>query len=182
LKLNTHVQLTSEAPSSILIEDVSPIVDGGRYPIKREVGDRVDVEADIFREGHERLIAFIQYRPVDEEAWREAPMRFVDNDRWGGSFVVDRNTMWEYRVLAIPDVIGSWQEEMEKKLAAGVPVGSELQEGILHLRELATRTDRAGANVIETAISAAESAGEHQVAYSALSSRGKLRVIPTWRR
>jgi starch synthase (maltosyl-transferring) len=95
-------QLTPEAPSSILIEDVSPVVDGGRYPIKREVGDRVDVQADIFREGHEHLLACIQYRPVDEETWREVPMRFVDNDRWGGSFLVDRNTMWEYRVLPFP--------------------------------------------------------------------------------
>ncbi|HYJ13105.1 MAG TPA: maltotransferase domain-containing protein, partial [Thermomicrobiales bacterium] len=175
--MNTQVELTSEAPSSILIEEVSPIVDGGRYPIKREVGDRVDVQADIFREGHEHLLACIQYRPVDEKAWREVPMHFVDNDRWGGSFVVDRNTMWEYRVLAFPDVIGSWQEEMEKKLAAGVPVASELQEGVLHLRELLIRTDASGTHLIETAMKAAESTADHAAAYAILSSSAVKAIV-----
>jgi starch synthase (maltosyl-transferring) len=179
--LNANAPQDLEAPSSILIEDVSPIVDGGRYPIKREVGDRVDVQADIFREGHEHLVACIQYRPVRDEGWREVPMHFVDNDRWGGSFTVDENTMWEYRVLAIPDAFGSWQEEMEKKLGAGVPVSSELQEGVLHLREALSRTDEAGARVIEAAVAAAESAGDHHDAYAALSSSEVTSVMSSAR-
>ena len=52
----------TEAPSGILIENVQPLVDGGRYPLKREVGDRIDITADIFREGHELMSAVIQYR------------------------------------------------------------------------------------------------------------------------
>ena len=47
-----------EAPSSILIEDIQPQVDCGRYPIKREVGDAVEVTADIFRDGHDLLAAW----------------------------------------------------------------------------------------------------------------------------
>lgn len=125
-------QTTTEAPSSILIEDVRPQVDCGRYPIKREVGDRIEVSADIFREGHEALAAVLQYRSIDETEWRETDMALVDNDRWAASFVVDDNTTYRYRVVAIPNLVDSWRYEIDKKLGAGLDVASELLEG-LHL-------------------------------------------------
>jgi starch synthase (maltosyl-transferring) len=150
--LDIHSAAMMEAPSSILIEDVSPIVDCGRYPIKREVGDTVEVQADIFREGHERLLAVIQYRPVGDNEWREATMSFFDNDRWTGSFAVDSIGMWEYRIEAFPDVIGSWREEMEKKLAAGAQVESELQEGVLHFQEMLPRMDPPGRQALNDAL------------------------------
>ena len=66
---------------TVVIENVAPLVDGGRYPVKREVGMPLEVTADIFKEGHEVLRAFLKYRRADESVWRETPMRFVDNDR-----------------------------------------------------------------------------------------------------
>src|SRR5262245_6420028 len=74
--------LLKDLKKTVVIEKVAPAVDCGRYPVKREVGADVEVTADIFREGHETLLAFVKYRRVDAERWREAPMRFVDNDRW----------------------------------------------------------------------------------------------------
>jgi len=74
-----------------VIERVEPELDGGRHPIKRVVGDVIEVEADIFCDGHDKIAACIQYRAQDESAWREAPMALVDNDRWAGRFPVLRN-------------------------------------------------------------------------------------------
>ena len=37
------------------IEGIRPQVDGGRFPIKRIVGDEVVVEADVFADGHEEI-------------------------------------------------------------------------------------------------------------------------------
>src|SRR4051812_36290180 len=54
---------------AIVIEDVRPCLDGGRWPIKRVVGDSVQVSADIFKEGHELLQARVSYRAVDETDW-----------------------------------------------------------------------------------------------------------------
>src|SRR5688572_9081034 len=71
-----------DASRRVVIEDVHPQLDCGRYAIKREVGDTVEVSADIFKEGHDAVAAAVRYRPEDEEAWRESRMRFVDNDRW----------------------------------------------------------------------------------------------------
>ncbi|HEY2593642.1 MAG TPA: maltotransferase domain-containing protein, partial [Chloroflexota bacterium] len=125
-----------DALSAIAIEEVQPELDGGRWPIKRVVGDTIQVSADIFKEGHDVLQARVVYRPTDEPAWREAPMRLVENDRWTGAFTVDRNTRYVYSVLAYTDVYGSWCEDLQKRLAAGQDVTSELLEG-QHLVEAA---------------------------------------------
>src|SRR5262249_9266146 len=68
-----------ETYPAIAIEDVLPELDGGHWPIKRVVGDTIEVWADIFKEGHDVLQARVVYRPVDESNWREAPMRLVEN-------------------------------------------------------------------------------------------------------
>src|SRR5205814_420495 len=41
----------------VVIENVYPEIDGGRYPAKRIVGDTVEVWADLFRDGHDKLRA-----------------------------------------------------------------------------------------------------------------------------
>ncbi|HEX8360992.1 MAG TPA: alpha-1,4-glucan--maltose-1-phosphate maltosyltransferase [Longimicrobium sp.] len=118
-----------DASRKVVIEDVTPQLDCGRYAIKREVGDTVEVRADIFKEGHDAIAAAIWYRPEDEEEWREAPMKFWDNDRWTGSFTPDRNCRWHYTVVAWTDVFGTWQSDLRKKYDAGQEVVLELFEG-----------------------------------------------------
>src|SRR5262249_56794567 len=66
----------------IVISHVLPAVDDGRYPVKREVGDRLMVTVDIFKEGHDLLAAAIRYRAQDQPHWQGAPLRLVDNDGW----------------------------------------------------------------------------------------------------
>ena len=71
---------------TVVIENVAPTVDGGRYPVKREQGTIVEVSADVFHEGHDVLVAFLRHRESGQSQWRESPMRLVDNDRWAGAF------------------------------------------------------------------------------------------------
>jgi starch synthase (maltosyl-transferring) len=113
----------------ILIETVYPEVDGGRFPVKRVEGDTIDVWADLFRDGHDKLAAVIKHRPAREGKWREAPMRFHDNDRWRGSFTVDRIGMWVFTIEAWTDHWESWRDEVAKKRDAGQTVALELLEG-----------------------------------------------------
>ena len=113
---------------SVLIEAVEPSVDCGRYPVKREVGDILTVSADIFREGHEKLAAVIRYRPWDEETWQEAPMRFVDNDRWAGEIFLPDNTRYWYTIEAFPDRWATWSDEITKKFEAGQDVALEVSD------------------------------------------------------
>ncbi|MGH7857601.1 MAG: maltotransferase domain-containing protein, partial [Candidatus Binatia bacterium] len=109
---------------------VSPSIDGGRYPIKRLVGDVIEVGADLVKDGHDLLAARICYRPEDEREWRYAPMTFdYDSDRWSGSFPVDRVGRWTLSVEGWMDAFGTWIDHLEKKLAAGQDVSSDLLEG-----------------------------------------------------
>jgi starch synthase (maltosyl-transferring) len=127
-----------DASRRVVIEYVYPELDGGRYAVKREVGDTVQVEADIFKEGHDALSAAVWYRAEDEEAWHEAPMRFWDNDRWRGSFTPDRNCRWLFTVVAWTDVFGTWQSDLRKKYDAGQEVLLELFEGAQLIASAAT--------------------------------------------
>jgi starch synthase (maltosyl-transferring) len=128
-----------ELKRTIIIEAIAPAVDGGRYPLKREVGAVLGVSADIFKEGHDVLVAFLLYRRADESAWRETAMRFVDNDRWAGSFTLSDNARWVYTIEALADPFRSWLADLAKRVDAGQDVASELLEGAALVRAAARR-------------------------------------------
>jgi starch synthase (maltosyl-transferring) len=124
--------LPQTRPPRIQIEDVWPQIDCGRYPVKRSVGDEVEVWATIFRDSHELLGAAILYRAPGSTQWEEVPMRKVEDqpDRWTGSFHVDRCGRWEFTVQAWVDRFESWRDELRRKVEAGqADLDSELQEG-----------------------------------------------------
>src|SRR5262245_1381344 len=124
---------------TVVIENVAPTVEGGRYPVKREVGASVEVSADIFKEGHEILVAFVRFRRAADAEWREAPMEFVDNDRWAGRFSLDANTRWVFTVEALADPFRSWLDDLRKRTDAGQDVASELREGAALVRGASER-------------------------------------------
>ncbi|MEA2515922.1 MAG: hypothetical protein QOJ59_5411 [Thermomicrobiales bacterium] len=126
-------------PSPVIIEHVTPELDCGRYPVKREVGDVFEVSADIFKDGHDKLAAFLKYRRQDDADWSEVEMRYVDNDRWAASFPLDANTRYLYTIEAFPDLFATWRDELEKKAAAGLDVTSELLEGRALIAEATSR-------------------------------------------
>jgi starch synthase (maltosyl-transferring) len=142
-------------PPRIQIEDVWPQIDCGRYPVKRSIGEEVEVWATIFRDGHETLGAAILSRQPGSTTWREAPMTDAGNDRWTGSFAVDVPGRWEFTVQAWVDRFESFREELRRKVETGqTDLDSELQEGAVLFKVLeldvesaleSTETDRSEA-------------------------------------
>jgi len=129
----------------IVIEDVTPSVDGGRYPAKRIAGDRCVVEADIFREGHQILRAAVKWRRKQDEAFDEAPMLAIENDRWRGEFRPTDNTRYVFTIEAWTDLFASWVADFTKKVNAERPVASDILEGIALIEKMiadARGTDR----------------------------------------
>src|SRR5437667_1584568 len=126
----------ARAFSSVTIENVQPLIDCGRYPIKRIVGEDLVVEADIFKDGHDVVAAILKWR-VGKRGWRQTPMMFVDNDRWRGVCTFYDEAIHEYTVEAWADTFRSWQQEFAKKIEAGI---SDLQSEAL-----------AGAAIVEAA-------------------------------
>jgi starch synthase (maltosyl-transferring) len=73
-----------DARCRVAIERVEPEIDAGRFPIKRVVGERVVVEADVFADGHDELACVLCYREAESSEWREVPMTPLVNDRCRG--------------------------------------------------------------------------------------------------
>ncbi|MDT8275001.1 maltotransferase domain-containing protein [Roseomonas mucosa] len=128
----------------IAIEAITPVVDDGRFPAKRIVGEVVAVEADIFTDGHGKLNAALLWRAADETEWREAPMTLVSNDRWSATFPLERLGRHVFAVEGWIDVFAAFRDELGKKHTAGVPVHLELEEG---RRLVAAAADRAGSDL-----------------------------------
>jgi starch synthase (maltosyl-transferring) len=123
----TH--LDPQLQRRVVIENVRPSVDDGRFPIKRTVGERVVVSADVFADGHDVLAAVLLYRRGGERSWRETPMAALGNDRWQAQFVVDALGTYEYTVEGWIDRFASWRHGLSAKIGAGQDVSSELLEG-----------------------------------------------------
>ena len=125
---------TLQPPARIQIQGVTPQVDCGRYAVKRTVGERVDVAARVFRDGHELLGAAVRYKPAGATRWLEAVLEPLGNDEWAGFFEVDRVGTWCYRVEAWVDRVASFQQELRRKVDAGQKnLASELSEGAVLL-------------------------------------------------
>ena len=144
-------------PARIHIQYPQPVVDAGRYPAKRTVGEVVDVSCDAFRDGHDKLRAVVLYRRAGTRKWAEAELHALDAHhngvRWGGAFVVDRIGRWEFTIQAWTDVFATWRDELRRKLEGGQhQLTSELQEGAMLLRDVSERTKGADRKLIEHAL------------------------------
>ena len=120
---------------TVVIEQVKPELDGGRYPIKRLVGESLEVTANIFKEGHDTIAGILRYKVHGDKHWQEVPMHHVDNDRWTGSFVLSENTRYLYSIGAYVRSFDTWQAELTKKHGVVPDLSSELLEGKAQLKD-----------------------------------------------
>ncbi len=126
-----------------IIENIRPIVDGGRYPVKRIAGEDLVVEADVFKDGHDIVAALLKWRPLGRKNWQETPMALVENDRWTGTGTLFDLAPHEYTVEAWTDTFLSWQHEFEAKFKGGITeLESETLEGAQLVADAAKRAGR----------------------------------------
>jgi starch synthase (maltosyl-transferring) len=130
--------------TTVTIEKVAPLIDDGRYPIKRVVGEDLTVEADIYMAGHDVVAALLKWRPYGAPRWNETPMKAIPNgqDRWRGTLSVFENAPHEFTIEAWIDAFRSWQIEFRKKFEGG-------------LRDLHSETIE-GAHIVEAGAARAE--------------------------
>lgn len=136
--------------SYIIIQNVQPQVDCGRYPVKREEGDVVHVSCEIFREGHDALGAELLWRKETARKWNRVPMNQANAglDLWDASFQVKEIGMHEYKIEAYTNHFASWLHDTRKKYDAGQTLESEAVEGIHILQATAKRASKKDAERI----------------------------------
>ncbi|MBX2969238.1 MAG: alpha-1,4-glucan--maltose-1-phosphate maltosyltransferase [Cyclobacteriaceae bacterium] len=133
--------------SRVLIENVQPEVDGGRYPAKRTVGERVDVTADIFADGHDHVRADVLYKKANDKNWNRVAMSHQGNDSWKASFYTTEKTNYVFTVEAWIDQLETWYDGIKKKALAMLDVKLELQEGALLLEQVTEGKEKEIVNV-----------------------------------
>jgi starch synthase (maltosyl-transferring) len=125
----TQTVESAAAGGAFHIEDVFPTVDGGRFPVKRIVGEPVEVWADIYRDGHDVVSAALVWRRERDREWRREPMTHHSNDRWSGSFVPDQPGRYVYAIEAWTDEFATWRHGFELKQKAGADLTLDAIEG-----------------------------------------------------
>jgi Glycosidases len=123
----------------VVIENVTPCVDGGRFPVKRVIGESVNVEADVFTDGHDAVCCRLLYRAERSPDWHQVPMAPLGNDRWQARFTVQELGRYVFTVIAWVDHVGTWQRDLAKKHAARQDLTVDLQRGAMLAREIASR-------------------------------------------
>src|SRR5690348_8836026 len=106
----------------VVIENLEPRIDAGRFPAKRVVGDNVVVEADVFADGHDAIAVRLDFCFSGDNAWQSVAMQSVVNDRWTASFRVDRLGIYQYKVAGWVDHFATWRRDLLKRVDAGQDV------------------------------------------------------------
>ena len=113
----------------VVVEEVTPVVDAGRFPVKRSVGETVEVGAAVFADGHDALGCVLRYRHQAGGDWTETAMTPLVNDRWRGRFVVTQLGRYSYMVEGWIDPFKTWTRQLAKRIDAGQDVKLELEVG-----------------------------------------------------
>jgi len=122
-----------------VIENVAPQVDCGRFPIKRTTGEKVDVEADIFADGHDVITSVLLFRKEGDPEWVSSHMIPLANDRWRGSFEVAEAGIYRYTISAWIDPYQGWRRDLEKRVLARQNISAEMLTGVQMVREASAR-------------------------------------------
>jgi starch synthase (maltosyl-transferring) len=117
----------------VVIENVMPQIEGGRFPIKRAVGEKVVVTADIFSDGHDTVSAKLLFKGPHDKEWNESDLTFLGNDLWSGEFRVKDVGTYSYTVEGWVDHFRTWQKDVRKKFDAGQNVNVDLQIGLEYI-------------------------------------------------
>ena len=126
----------------VVIENVRPEVDCGRFPIKRTIGERVEVTADIFADGHDVLYAILRHRSASRPDWQEVPMEPLVNDRWQAEFRVTGEGRHLYTLQAWTDRFLSWSRDIVKKFEAAQDLSVDILVGVQLIEATAQRASR----------------------------------------
>jgi starch synthase (maltosyl-transferring) len=142
------MQKPADGRKRVVIESVEPEIDAGRFPIKRIAGDTVEVEADVFADGHDHVAARLLFRFHEIPSWTMLPMQALGNDRWRAEFPVARVGEYFYTVAGWIDHFDTWRSDLEKRIAAGQDIRVDLLQGAQLVEQAAVRAGRDDADAL----------------------------------
>src|SRR5262249_35111453 len=133
----------------VVIENIAPQINCGRFPAKRVMGETVEVEADAFADGHDSVAVTLLYRHTSASEWQSVPMAALGNDRWRARFVVKMLGRYQYTVTAWVDHMESWRRGLIKKAEVGQETELDLQHGAALASSIANRAPSSDARRLQ---------------------------------
>jgi starch synthase (maltosyl-transferring) len=169
--LPQYCNQTFDGRQRVVIENVSPELDGGKYPSKGIEGESITVEADIFVDGADTIVAELCFRPAGSAGWLRSPMASQGNDLWKGSFKVALPGHYEYTIEARVDHFETWKKGLAKKIDAAQDVSLDLQIGALLVDKGVERADVPDAGELALFASQLRSDKSAEAAAAAIDAR-----------
>lgn len=142
-------QLNFDGRQRAVVQQVTPEVDGGRFPIKRTIGETIIVEADAFADGHDQVRCSLRFRRLGEVGWTEVAMQPLGNDRWRGDFTVESLGGYEYGVIAWVDHFRSWRHDLARR-SDPADIDLALRQGVELVERGAVRANGEDAIILST--------------------------------
>ncbi len=127
----------------VVIENVKPSVDGGKFFVKKIVGQTLKVTFDFFVDGHDVISGRLLYRRENAKKWIAAPIHFLGNDAWEASFLLEKQGFYEYTLEGWVDYALNWQHGLQKKHRDGQHVQVELKDGVQYLEQIKSKAKAA---------------------------------------
>jgi starch synthase (maltosyl-transferring) len=159
------MRLPPEGRTRVVIEDVAPVVDGGRFPVKCTIGDCIRIEAAIFADGHDSVSCVVLHKFAEEAEWRFLPMTPLGNDIWRAEFRVSRLGRYFWTIEGWVDHFKTWQADLKKRIAAAQDLSADLIIGSKLIAEASTRASGDDARRLKT-WAAAVASGDTDTAQS----------------
>jgi len=133
----------------VVILAIRPEVDGGRYPVKRVIGEVLSVSVELVADGHDLVRAVLLDRAPGALAWRETELEPQGNDVWTAVIALPSLGRHRYTAIAWIDAFATWRRGLAKKLEVGADVTLELREGAALVQAAHARGGEA--SLLETA-------------------------------
>ncbi len=176
--------LSAIESTTVVIANLSPRVECGKFPTKRVVGERLRVEADIFKDGHDQVKAVVGWRNLDDGHPHEVEMLPLENDRWAAELSFTETGRYEISVSAWSDDFETWLHDFERRLAGepeDLPIEVEQCRVILNRAALRAARMRASqdAEAIE-AVTARLMQTDPAHALDLMASAGTRELLSRW--
>ncbi|MEM6915510.1 MAG: alpha-1,4-glucan--maltose-1-phosphate maltosyltransferase [Verrucomicrobiota bacterium] len=126
--------------ATVVVSNLSPVVESGRYPTKRVEAEPLLVEADIFKDGHDVVVAIAEWRREGDSTWSAVAMTAQENDRWNATLIFPEIGEYEIAVTAWADDFLTWVHDYERRLTGDqADFTTEVEEGRVILNNAAIR-------------------------------------------
>ena len=140
----------------IVIENVKPSVDEGRFAAKHLLGEIVQVSADVFMDTQDQLAVDLLWRANKDDLWEATHMIAMGDDSWVGRLPLQEIGIYEVVIESWHDSFGTFKNHLIKKIEAGINVDLEIEEGYLLIKDTIAAFKKSSRKEVEYARKQAE--------------------------